>query len=940
MNHDSSPDQAPAHALWIELSTRNATQRLHYRSGNEETAATSIFNLFGKCRELMDAHPEATEFEKLVLSLLNETLRPYTARWHGWMTENPDERDGDGKPVLMFRDEWVKRQFRRELRALQPRLYGFQLSFEGLKDGKELESWWVSSDDKDVTRLRQKLDKEYHQRPPVNLGGSLAPGIGKQVSFAGHSDEQEREKVRELINQAELGEIRRKRGLPAKEAIENTSGIALSGGGLRSATFCLGVASVLARRKLLGQFDYLSTVSGGGYFGSFLSSYLGTGGNVTEKASDPQKEAVERIEETFEPGEQRKEPRGLRHLRNRSRYLIDGGFKETVIEVGLVGAGILFNLLITLPFSLIAALLVFSLNHHGFFGSSNWLETRWFPSSEAPVSWLFFVLTGIFVVGTLAFPFLKTVSIAGLRKGKKAMAYESWWKLFPWIAAATAVSLVLWLLPATFKGYNAIRDGSFQPWLENIMRHLEGWLTGLGFALTTVLGGVASKLKHGGKAGSAMKFLAFLGGPLLYLLVFFAVGSRIMFPICEPEWNWVWVAVMVGVTLLWAWLGVDVNTYSPHGYYRDRLCKCFLQARNKENPSVDNNVNRLRLSELNESIAAPYHLINTTVNLPSSDNRDLRGRDGDFYVMSKHFCGSPICGYYATTELEDMDPHFDLGTAMAISGAATSSNMGWKTDNSVRLLMTVANVRLGYWMRNPTFKPKLGPGPRMLFREMFAKGMDEKQRYLNLSDGGHIENLGAYELLRRRCKFIVCVDGGKDPGMECAELMRLERYAAIDLGIKMHYDLTDLTVQENGYSKAYGVLVKIDYAPPKDESERRERLKRKDYEPKWGWMLYLKLGMVGYGPGYVMDYKRENPDFPHQSTGDQIYDEAQFEAYRALGEAAAESMFMEELVEGFDEKEICGWFEALASNLLPDNDEVFGHSEEGEADTKVAKETE
>ena len=151
--------------------------------------------------------------------------------------------------------------------------------------------------------------------------------------------------------------------------------------------------------------------------------------------------------------------------------------------------------------------------------------------------------------------------------------------------------------------------------------------------------------------------------------------------------------------------------------------------------------------------------------------------------------------------------------------------------------------------------------------------------------------------------------------------MRLERYAAIDLGIKMHYDIEDLKLQATCYSRAYGVMVKIDYAPPKDESERRAR---KPEEAQWGWMLYLKLAMVGYGPGYVMDYKRQHPAFPHESTGDQVYDEAQFEAYRALGEAAAESFFTEELIDGGKPETVAVWFQALVSALLPDNDEVFG----------------
>jgi hypothetical protein len=334
-------------------------------------------------------------------------------------------------------------------------------------------------------------------------------------------------------------------------------------------------------------------------------------------------------------------------------------------------------------------------------------------------------------------------------------------------------------------------------------------------------------------------------------------------------------------------------------------------------------VDRLRLSELNAGTAAPYHLLNATVNLPSSMDREIRGRNGDFFVFSRHFCGSPMCGYHPTSEIEEADPHFDLGTALAISGAAASSNMGWQTNNALRLVMTLANVRLGYWMRNPRLgaeaaKEMQGPGPLCLLREMFASKMDENRHYLNLSDGGHIENLAGYELLRRRCKFIVCVDGGMEPGMQCADLIRLERYAAIDLGIKMHYDLTDLALQPNGFSRAYGVLVKIDYNPPGTEAERGSRPREK---AEWGWLLLIKLSMIGYGAGYLMDYKRTQPDFPHQTTGDQIYDEAQFEAYRVLGEAAAESFFRQELIDDDQPKDIKSWFQILASALLPDNDE-------------------
>ena len=230
------------------------------------------------------------------------------------------------------------------------------------------------------------------------------------------------------------------------------------------------------------------------------------------------------------------------------------------------------------------------------------------------------------------------------------------------------------------------------------------------------------------------------------------------------------------------------------------------------------------------------------------------------------------------------------------------------------LLCGLANVRLGYWLRRPGstgwWRPFEGPGPLYFLRELCG-AVHERTRYVNLSDGGHLENLAVYELLRRQCKFIVCVDAGMEPRMECADLMRLQRYATIDLGIRMHFDPADLTLLPTNYSRAYAVLVKLDYAPTAPFTEL-------------GWMLYLKLALTGTEPRYVLDYHRENPAFPHQTTGDQFYDEAQFEAYRALGECAAESLFREEILGPCAPADLAAWFQALANSLLADNDEAFG----------------
>lgn len=1076
-------DIPPAHSLWVELATRITTQRLHFRAGDEETAAESVFKIFAIVRGLMEKHPEAKVFEALALRLLNDTLRPFTARWHGWMCEDRELRGPDGRPLLKFKDAWVRRQFRRELLELQPRVRGFQEALAQLMNGRlpdpELMKNPLSTEM--AEEMRYKVDGRERRKPgeapykdKVPLGMDLVAGIPpKQVRMqlplvsAGWlvnkwrklsgtektlvaENQAKAAKFAEMLNQCEHADLQARRktlGLHKTETKDgrllNACGLALSGGGIRSATFCLGIVQVLARRRLLLDFDYLSTVSGGGYLGAFLSSYLGTG-DPEAPGTSADLEAEARLKETFNvpdkpaqgvnpeggaaaaPGAAlpadalpvatpdyeahaippaKHEPRALRHLRNRSRYLMDGEFWNRLTNICMVLAGGLLNLLIVLPVPLVGALVSYYLYQTralkgGPENSTPWL-TDWLVPADAPwCIWLWRVL-GALACLLLVYPLIKRCSIRELRRRQTTHLLDAWNFIFKCTLVPACVLLAGWIMPAGFHVYHACGTSHAMQWLRGWAEGLSGdaVLTGLGTLGTLVLTLFASRHPRKARSMVWLMNLGLLVGPLLYLLIYLGVGYRMIFlpkqvarsantavavaaapatpapaasqakpatasatvpapaakaePLCccgvlpheatpapaAPEklgtpWPWQNVAWVTAALLGWAWLIVDVNTYSPHGYYRDRLCDCYLQSRKGiargTDPDPDRTTvpcpsPRLLLTELGQFEAAPYHLINATLNLPSSKELELRGRNGDFFLFSKHYCGSPLAGYHPTGDLEAADPHMDLGTAMAISGAAASSNMGWKSINSLRLVMTLANVRLGYWLRHPALgvakaASLLRPGPACLMREMFAAGMDEKQKYLNLSDGGHIENLAVYELLRRQCKFIVCVDGGQEPGMECTDLIRLERYASIDLGIKMHYDLSDLALQPNGWSRAYGVLVKIDYDPPASEALR---MGRPPTEAQWGWMLYLKLAMVGYGPGYVMDYHRQHPAFPHQSTGDQLYDEAQFEAYRALGEAAAESFFVPEITGGEEVDNLADWFTALATQLLPDNDEAF-----------------
>jgi hypothetical protein len=161
-------------------------------------------------------------------------------------------------------------------------------------------------------------------------------------------------------------------------------------------------------------------------------------------------------------------------------------------------------------------------------------------------------------------------------------------------------------------------------------------------------------------------------------------------------------------------------------------------------------------------------------------------------------------------------------------------------------------------------------GPAFLLLELFGN-LNETWAFVNVSDGGHIENLGLYPLLARRCRLIIAVDGERDPKVKdrhkFSALSTAIRHAKIDEGIVINIDLRQIG-NEDGNHFAIG---KIDYGP----------------EFPSGWLVYIKSSLTQDENPYIREYSVKNPDFPHESTSDQFFNETQFECYRALGYHAA-----------------------------------------------------
>jgi len=243
--------------------------------------------------------------------------------------------------------------------------------------------------------------------------------------------------------------------------------------------------------------------------------------------------------------------------------------------------------------------------------------------------------------------------------------------------------------------------------------------------------------------------------------------------------------------------------------------------------------------------------------------------------------GKKSDGYQETKTYAYEDGGVYLGTAAATSGAAANPNMGFHTSPPLAFLMTVFNVRLGWWLGNPQdpdTRHKATPlfGLAYLLKELFAL-TDDRSGFVNLSDGFHFENLGLYELVRRRCKFIVVGDAGADPQHSFDDLGNAIRKCRTDFGIEIEMDLGPLQLQPDGkYSQAHAVVGTIHY-----------ELINPSLGP--GKLVYFKPTLTDSDPVDVQNYKTLHSAFPHQPTANQWFDESQFESYRQLGRVSMES---------------------------------------------------
>ena len=354
--------------------------------------------------------------------------------------------------------------------------------------------------------------------------------------------------------------------------------------------------------------------------------------------------------------------------------------------------------------------------------------------------------------------------------------------------------------------------------------------------------------------------------------------------------------VTLGGIAYWLACRLGVNEFSMHHFYRNRLVRAYLGAtrRSAERSKTANSFTQFdrnddeKLSSftVKNGYSGPYPIINTALNASQDAELDRQDRQAESFIFSPLYCGFDFSmtrasasangkaydyGFRPTGKYAYPDGGPGIGTAMAISGAAVNPNEGYHSSPATAFLLTVFNVRLGWWIGNPRRCEWQSADPYngliYLMYDLVGK-TNTKKEFVCLSDGGHFDNMGLYEMVRRRCSFIIVGDGEQDEKFTCEGLANAIRRCQIDFGAEITIDISAIVERDSKQlSKKQFAIGTIKY----------------QNEPKEATLLYLKSSITGEESVDVREYAIKNPAFPHQTTGDQFFNEDQFESYRKLG---------------------------------------------------------
>jgi hypothetical protein len=748
-------------------------------------------------------------------------------------------------------------------------------------------------------------------------------------------------------------------------------GLALSGGGIRSATFNLGLLQSLDQLGVLKHLDYLATVSGGGYIGGFWTAWLRrnkptkTGGRIFPIAD----------------GRTTGESSEVRHLREFSRFLLPR-FRVMGTEFWSIVMTVLGGLL---P-SLTSALAVLILMWFGWVMILGCLHAR--PGNEWHV-WAMLIFVSCEFIRS-EFPWQRAGQIQNDKPQSRWSQYKSEHNVgdisgyvFGALVGSTliAIAWLLWrtalphssdlsplktMLSLRTEGFESLQHPKvgFKPALVIgtvtlvvlIIRALIArwfyspggisflagferaatrmlrlavfslalatlwWLAGLilasedqasvkfvgtGAAFSTALflwarkwlseppdathGGDLRKVALGWLKRATPKVLALITWVMLFLLVGVAWECWLQTHETPASLSFWWLpggsVLLVGLMVVF----FDPERMGMHELYRSRISRCYLGASNQDRSvgltaAVRAAHNRsmselpdddMKLPEMAEhsGTTKPLHLVCTAANDLAGDPVGTLYRGAKSAVLS----ANGISLGDKTAKLEQLR----FSSALTASAAAFNSQMGRFSIDlgpAVTFLMTAFNLRLGLWVPHPdSFRNRQIRLPGSLFFLELLGLSKADGRFLLLSDGGHFENFGLYELVRRHCRYIIVSDCGSDPETAFDDLANVLRRVREDFGVEVELDVSRLRPGSDGLAGQHAAVGTIHY----------DGLGGMDK----GTMLFIKPTITGDEPPDVLQYQTRNNSFPQESTVNQFYDEPQWESYRRLGEHTGRTVF-------------------------------------------------
>lgn len=722
---------------------------------------------------------------------------------------------------------------------------------------------------------------------------------------------------------------------------DHSTGICVSGGGVRSAAVTLGALQALRKENVLNEAAYLVSVSGGGYTAGAMQLAL-THEKPEKKdtharrtadallrvilgldASAPAQPGTRAtVADVFAPGSAEED-----HLRRHSSYIADD-LGEWIVAMGVLFRGVVSALVVNGLIITVLGLVI--AKFYGYVkimdnGNLTKLQPLFLlspqPNARPPHAPKFPIIApgvtlAIVVAAALAIVlyFFQLSSLqwsaAKSRFSQAARALLVVTAVLATVGVALpaliwASSRLTWTLGSPAK---AISVGSL-----SVVAAYGGTVAATLWRKRVTLVKTADTASGWFRSRSVHAILPNSMIQMIIMWISLAVVSLAALLLCG------WVATSGADKSLWALApvaalvliaaAVDQTSFSLHPFYRARLATAFAVRRvTRAGLAVAEPYDDPEMTWLSTygrpRTGFPEVTFMATANITGQD-RTPPGRHAVPFTLKQDYIGSPQAGWVHTAFLKQLtEPRLsrDLTVegAMAISGASFASAMGSRT-RFYELFLALSNARLGAWLPNPYFValklqhlddwtiPGL-PGRRRLTylaREIFGMHPSDG-RLLLCTDGGHYDNLGLVELLRRRCKRIYCIDASCAVPPLNDDLAAAIALAREELGVK-------ITFKDELYGLMAGSADPIE--PATTFADLNRRLSKKavmiatirypqvgGYPKEEGYLVLAQAVLTREMPYQLLEYSQVNVAFPRDSTADQAFNSRQFDAYQQLGQ--------------------------------------------------------